>query len=273
MIKTNKSTQTSYFELTDSIIEAGEAIMEVYRTPFNIIEKQDGTPVTAADFAANEILIKALKKTGLPIISEESDLPKYDERKNWKEYWIIDPLDGTLDFVRKGDDFTVNVARIKNNQPVEGYIYVPVTQEFYWGEYGKGAFKMDKNKKTSKLPIKYLSNRKIVASKSHYNKQTKEFINLLIKMYPNMELIHTGSSLKFCLVAEGKAILYPRIGAIKEWDIAAGHAILRAAGAYCINLSTGKCITYNTNSLKTPDYIAGLDIDMLSLVSNTYKKL
>jgi 3'(2'), 5'-bisphosphate nucleotidase len=255
--------QTTYFAITQKIIEAGNVIMDIFNKNYTVDYKTDMSPVTQADIAANKVLINALLHTKLPIISEETALAPFYSRKNWKEYWIIDPLDGTKEFIKKGSDFTVNVARIVNNQPHEGYIYVPFTETFYWGQVGLGAFKYTKEKGLTKLPETVPAHANLVASKSHFNTNTKTFINTLIANKPELNIIHTGSSLKFCVVAEGNAQYYPRIGSINEWDIAAGDAIVRAAGAYTIDLITKNPILYNSKKLKTPSFIVGTNIDEL----------
>ena len=269
MVNLPPHTHTTYFAITQKIIEAGNAIMEVYNQNYTVDYKTDMSPVTHADLAANNILTNALTLTKLPIISEEAALPPYPTRKNWKEYWIIDPLDGTKEFIKKGTDFTVNVARIVNNQPYEGYIYVPYTETFYWGQIGIGAFKYTKEKGLTKLPEIIPAHTRIVASKSHFNSDTKAFIDKLIEHKPKLSTLHTGSSLKFCVVAEGNAQFYPRIGSISEWDIAAGDAIVRAAGAYSIDLNTKNPILYNTETLKTPSFIVGADIEELRYIIST----
>jgi 3'(2'), 5'-bisphosphate nucleotidase len=264
--------KTSHFQLLDLIEVAGKAIMDVFNTDFSVEHKQDSSPITKADLAANKIITDALKKTNIQIISEENDIPSFEQRKKWKEFWIIDPLDGTKEFVKKGNDFTVNIARIVNEAPVEGYIYVPATKTFYWGENEIGAFKYSEEYGFQTLPIYSDAKNIIVASKSHYNEETNSFLNNIYKALPGISKVNIGSSLKFCLIAEGEAMLYPRLGSINEWDIAAGDAIVRASGSFTISLLTGKQLIYNSKSLKTPDYVAGTNIDILNKISEIYKK-
>ncbi len=248
--------------LIELALIAGEEIMRYYGKTYNTEFKKDSSPVTDADIAANDIIVKELVKTKLPIISEESVNLPYEERAKLKEYWLVDPLDGTKQFVRHEKEFTVNIARIVDNLPVEGVVYAPVFKKLYYGNMIDGAFLYDYNlKETSinKLPLKSEKGLSVVVSKSHLNEATKEFVEKLSKKSPNLRLCKVGSSLKFCCLAEGHSDIYPRIGAISEWDIAAGHAIIKASGGCVINLKTAKEVTYNKESLRTPDFTAFLD--------------
>ena len=252
-------------------IKAGVEIMKFYDTKFHSHNKIDNSPVTDADIAANAIIIDGLKQTGLPIISEESSVEEYEIRKNWKKFWIIDPLDGTKQFVKHENEFTVNIALIENNIPIEGVIYAPAKGILYYGNIFAGSVKVENvfsvfefGEDEISMPSQKTENLTIVASKSHLNQETLDYLNKVKITFPEILIFNIGSSLKFCSIADGEADIYPRIGSISEWDIAAGHAILKSVGGNVLNLSTMKEILYNTKSLRTPDYIAFKEQNILS---------
>lgn len=260
---------TSYREIIIPLaIKAGNEILKYYCKNPQTSYKIDNSPVTEADLSANKIIIEGLKSSNLPVLSEESDIISFSDRKNWKKYWIIDPLDGTKQFVKNEDEFTVNIALIENNTPIEGVVYAPALNILYYGNLQNGAEKIIINKNFESNQIKYFKSDKlrIVASKSHLNDATKVFIQNVSNKFKEVSIVNVGSSLKFCLVAEGKADLYPRIGPISEWDIAAGHAVLKAAGGNVLELNTAKEIIYNSTFLRTPDFIAFGDRDMLDFI-------
>ncbi|MBW2982263.1 3'(2'),5'-bisphosphate nucleotidase CysQ [Candidatus Woesearchaeota archaeon] len=233
--------------------KAGKAILEVRGTDFDVDYKADSSPLTKADLASNKIIIDSLKKLtpDIPLLSEETKEIAYDERKNWKLFWLIDPLDGTKEFVKKEGEFTVNIALIKNNMPILGVVYVPVKDILYYGDE-KGSFKKENNQITKLDPRAYTGKLRVVASKSHFNKETKEYIKKLGKEY---ELVNVGSSVKLCLVAEGKADIYPRLGPTMEWDTAAAHAVVMFAGKKVINYETNEELLYNKENLLNPWFI------------------
>ena len=211
--------------------DAGKAIMEIYNQDFDIEFKSDNTPLTIADRKANEIIVSALNQLSvnsflqqnIPILSEEGRNVPYDERKNWEYFWMIDPLDGTKEFVKKNGEFTINIALIYKNTPIIGVVYSPVLNVCYWAKKDEGAFKDGK-----KLPLKVKRGKnvyKIVASRSHMSNETKDFIEA-IDTNKEKVIVSIGSSLKICLVAEGEANIYPRLGPTMEWDTAAAHAIV-----------------------------------------------
>ncbi len=246
-------------------IKAGKEIMKYYRQNYETEYKSDNSPVTDADIASNNIIIAGLQVTGIPVISEESVNMNYQERKNLEKFWIVDPLDGTKQFVKNEDEFTVNIALVVNNIVVEGVVYAPAKNTLYYGNILTGAFMLDSSTWPSeefKIPCYKPNKTRIVASKSHLNPETSAYLEGLNKLFSDAETVNIGSSLKFCLVAEGKADIYPRIGSISEWDIAAGHAVLKAAGGNVLNLETGEELTYNSELLRTPDYIALRDIGL-----------
>ena len=209
--------------------EAGDAIMQVYKQDFEVEYKQDSSPLTLADKKANDIIEDGLNQLSVnfPILSEEGKEVPYEERKKWEYFWLVDPLDGTKEFVKKNDEFTVNIALIHKDTPVLGVVYAPALDICYWAKQGDGSFKDGE-----RLPLKTERQRdtyKIVASRSHMSDDTQAFIDA-IDTSKEKELISIGSSLKICLVAEGEADIYPRLGPTMEWDTGAAHAIVNESG-------------------------------------------
>jgi len=209
--------------------EAGDAIMQIYSQDFEVEYKQDKSPLTIADKKANDIIENSLNQltVNLPILSEEGkDIP-YEQRKHWEYFWLVDPLDGTKEFVKKNGEFTINIALIYKDTPVLGVVYAPALDVCYWAKQGDGAFKDGK-----RLPLKTENQRetfKIIASRSHMSDETQKFINK-IDTDKEKELVSIGSSLKICLVAEGGADIYPRLGPTMEWDTGAAHAVVNESG-------------------------------------------
>ena len=241
--------------------KAGNEIMKIYQQDFEVDYKKDNSPLTKADIKSNEIITESLKDLypEIPILSEENKEVPYNIRRNWEYFWLIDPLDGTKEFVKKNGEFTVNIALIYKNMPVLGVIYAPVLDLLYYAQKDQGAFKQDKNKKSQRLPIyNYPDNHtlKVIVSKSHYNQETKEFVNNLKSQYEKIEFINIGSSLKLCLIAEGKADIYPRLAPTMEWDIAAGQTIVEESKGRIIKYKTEESIKYNKQNLLNPYFIA-----------------
>ena len=240
----------------EASIEAGKAILEVYNSDdFNVEKKGDDSPLTLADKRAHNVIVSFLEKTKLPILSEEGrDIP-YEERKNWEYFWMVDPLDGTKEFIKRNGEFTVNIALIKKDRPVLGVVYVPVTEKLYWAaqglgshlEYEETATQIFSNKIT--LNQKYL---KVVASRSHLNEETQQFLDSLIEP----ETVSMGSSLKFTIIAEGKADVYPRFAPTMEWDTAAAQIIVEESGAKVLRQNEDKPLIYNKENLLNPHFIA-----------------
>lgn len=241
--------------------QAGEAIMEIYKKDFDVEFKADESPLTEADKAAHIIIEDCLKQlddkngTQIPVLSEEGkDIP-YEERKGWEYFWLVDPLDGTKEFVKKNGEFTVNIALIHKDTPVLGVVYAPALDITYWAKHGEGAFKDGQ-----KLPLKTAEQRdtyKIVASRSHMSDETQQFIDGLATN-KEKELVSIGSSLKICLVAEGEADIYPRLGPTMEWDTGAAHAILLESGCSIDKYVHGNLLAffYNKEVLLNPFFIA-----------------
>jgi len=240
---------------------AGKAILEVYNTEFDVETKSDQSPLTEADCAAHEVIVKGLYSTNIPILSEEGkDIP-YRERKDWDLFWMVDPLDGTKEFVKRNGEFTVNIALIKNKQPVLGVVYVPVKDVMYLGGEFIGAYKIesftdaivlsfqDYLNESSQLPKKMDRPYTLVGSRSHMSVETEAFFNKVKATKGEVEIISVGSSLKLCMVAEGRADEYPRFAPTMEWDTAAGHAVVRAMGGNVINWKLNSPLAYNKENL------------------------
>lgn len=211
--------------------DAGKAIMDIYDKDFSVYEKSDASPLTEADLAAHHIIVNALAEfTDYPILSEESADISWQERQSWQTYWLVDPLDGTKEFIKKNGEFTVNIALIHEGVPVLGVVYAPALDVTYAGSLGSGASKTDAQGNTTPLTPSVVDSDspvKVVGSRSH---QSPEIQGYLQSLEVQSELVAMGSSLKLCLVAEGAAHLYPRLGPTSEWDTAAAHGVVKAAG-------------------------------------------
>ncbi len=234
--------------------EAGEEIIKVYNTgDFGIEAKADDSPLTQADKKAHIVIVNHLKKTGIPILSEEGAEISYEERKNWEMFWMVDPLDGTKEFIKKNGEFTVNIALINGSQPIMGVVYVPVKQIMYYALQEEGAYKIEGNDTVVSIKVSKNKDEKvrIVASRSHLNEETQAFIN----QYKDAELLSMGSSLKLMLVAEGKADLYPRFAPTMEWDTAAAHAVVLEAGGKVTQQPSGEAVIYNKENLLNPWFL------------------
>ena len=224
-------------------LEAGKTILEVYeKKDFDTQLKDDQSPLTIADKQAHAIITEKLSQTGLPVLSEEGKSISYDERKQWDYFWLVDPLDGTKEFIKGNGEFTVNIALVRDQAPILGVIYVPVLDELYIGGEKIGSNKIYKassqnfNEELGSWPGEKLPHAKpmtygVVASRSHMSQETEDFINQVKQTKKDIRIISKGSSLKICMVAEGEADVYPRFGPTSEWDTAAGHAIAVASGA------------------------------------------
>jgi 3'(2'), 5'-bisphosphate nucleotidase len=255
-------------------IEAGEEILKVYETGFTVEIKQDQTPVTLADKIASESIIKSLQPSAIKVLSEEGVLYSYEERKEWKHIWIVDPLDGTKEFVKRNGEFTVNIALIEDHKPVIGVIYSPVTRILYFASINGGSFKVPGHDIMSlvnnhsidpsavlpfakKLPLhKQPKEYTLVASRSHLSKEVNERIEQAKLTHDEVNIINTGSSIKFCWIAEGLAHEYPRFGTTMEWDTAAGQCIIEQTGGRVIDLGTNESLVYNRENLKNSNFIA-----------------
>ncbi len=234
--------------------QAAERILQVYRTPFEVESKRDASPVTEADMQAHHCIVDALSDLtpGWPVLSEESAHIPYSQRRKWKRYWLVDPLDGTREFVKRNDEFTVNIALIEHHRPILGVIQAPVSGVCYYARRGAGAFKRNASGQVLRIAARSCPEQVVVAgSRSLENGPLRAFLAQL----DDYRLISKGSSLKSCLVAEGRADIYPRIGPTSEWDTAAAQIIVAEAGGRLMDLY-GEELRYNTkDSLLNPNFL------------------
>ena len=249
-------------------VEAGAAILEVYATDFDVQSKDDTSPLTQADLASHNRIVAGLPElgAGIPIISEESGLPAFEERSQWQRYWLIDPLDGTKEFVNRNGEFTVNIALIEDGRPVLGVVHVPVQDKTYIGCEGHGAERREAGKGATAIRVATNSSSpvRIVGSRSHRGSSLDAFLDKV----GDTDMVPMGSSLKFCTVAEGNADVYPRLGPTSEWDTAAAQAVVEQAGGAVVELD-GKPLSYNQKSeILNPWFvvIGATDHDWLALL-------
>lgn len=252
-------------------IRAGALIMEVYNSnDFQVNLKSDKTPLTLADRLAHDSIKNDLSKTFIPVLSEEGRNIVYEERKGWEYFWIVDPLDGTKEFIKRNGEFTVNIALIQNKYPLLGVVYVPVTGELYFSFTPEGAYKVSNLVATKEARFTYSElvsiakkipfdndrkNLVIVESRSHTSEETLEYIECLKEKFSDIESISRGSSLKMCMIAEGNADIYPRLSLSSEWDTAAGQAIVEGAGYQVYTYETKERMAYNKEELLNPWFI------------------
>ena len=244
-----------------SALEAGKAILEIYHSgDFDIEIKGDNSPLTKADKASHNVIMSYLTKTNIPVLSEEGRAITYEERKEWNQLWIVDPIDGTKEFIKRNGEFTVNLALIENQKPILGVIFVPAKGELYFSANEMGAFKVVVDlelydvdsliDRASKIPFERDDKTfTIVASRSHMSVETEEYVQQMKDKHGAVNLISKGSSLKLCMVAEGQADCYPRFAPTMEWDTAAGQAICEHAGFQVIDWGTKKNMLYNRKEL------------------------
>ncbi len=268
-------------------ITAGNAISAVYRSEdFGVEYKSDKSPLTIADQKSHEIITGALSEYDLPILSEEGKDMPYAQRKNWERFWLVDPLDGTKEFIKRNGEFTVNIALIENRRPVLGTIFVPDRHTLYFAAHDVGAYKLEDGplkdlqsaaadsdeeadtlldqivKRSTRLPVQHPRDAAltIVGSRSHKTAELEAYVAEKRKAFGDVAFISAGSSLKICLVAEGKADIYPRLGPTMEWDTAAGQAIAEAAGAGVYEYDTPKPLIYNKENLLNPWFIVQKEV-------------
>lgn len=249
---------SSLQSILDIAKQAGDAIMVIYESDdFNVESKADNSPLTKADKAANDVICAGLEQLDeqYPIVSEENKLLDYSERKNYKRCWMVDPLDGTKEFIKRNGEFTVNIALIEDGTVIFGVVYAPVLDEMYYGMKSEGAF-LIKNGEKTKLKVNDYSTKdkglRIVCSRSHLNEGTSNFV----KQYSDPELVSTGSSLKFLMMAKGEAEIYPRIAPTMEWDTAAAQIVLEEAGGAVYQFESGEPMAYNKENLLNPFFVA-----------------
>lgn len=251
-------------------LKAGEAIMEIYNSEDLEVEfKGDDSPLTKADKAAHEIITAYLSSSSLPILSEEGSNIPFVERKNWNHFWMVDPIDGTKEFIKRNGEFTVNIALIENQKPAIGVVYVPASKDLYFAEGGIGSFKMEDiesiedTQKSEPIDLSkstYPEIFTLVVSKSHMNEQTQQFVDKKEQEFGEIATASFGSSLKICKVAEGYAHCYPRFGPTMEWDTAAAHAVATYAGCNMIAAKSSKPLSYNKENLLNTFFIVSRDI-------------
>ncbi|MBK8340238.1 MAG: 3'(2'),5'-bisphosphate nucleotidase CysQ [Flavobacteriales bacterium] len=243
-------------------LAAGREILAVYEVGFTVHEKEDRSPLTEADRRAHTVIAHHLNATGMPLLSEEGRTIPAEERQAWQRYWLVDPLDGTKEFIKRNGEFTVNIALVQDSVAVLGALYVPVSDVLYFAWPGGGAWRQDvaathggmsayeRAARSVRLPMPHLRDTyTIVASRSHQSPETEVFIRQAEKQHGKVELTSMGSALKICLVAEGAADVYPRYAPTMEWDTAAGHAICVEAGRELFDVTTGAPMRYNKNEL------------------------
>lgn len=257
-------------------LEAGAAIMNVYTDPdadFEIERKADNSPLTIADKRSNEVIMRHLSTLPYPVLSEEGKAIPTEERRGWKSLWVVDPLDGTKEFIKRNGEFTVNIAFVNEGKPEAGVIYIPVRKELYFADKAVGAYKVEHVTASNvngtfesllarahRLPYSEDTSNDtfiIVASRSHLSAETEQYISEMERKYPKVETVSRGSSLKLCLIAEGKADVYPRFAPTMEWDTAAGHAIVCASGGEVYQAAHPDTpLLYNKEDLLNPWFIA-----------------
>jgi 3'(2'), 5'-bisphosphate nucleotidase len=261
-------TLTELLPLTiEAALKAGQRIMEIYENEdFEVDFKSDNSPLTKADIASHNIIESYLIQTGIPVLSEEGNEIEYKDRKDWNQLWIVDPIDGTKEFINKNGEFTVNIALIEDQKPILGVIYVPALNDLYYSTIDDGAFKLagilelkpfeEIHAAATKLPI-VDSERPytVVASRSHLSQRTKDYIQEIEAEHGKVNLISKGSSLKLCMIAEGAADCYPRFAPTMEWDTAAGHAICNHAGYSLIDWETQEEMKYNREQLLNNSFL------------------
>jgi len=251
-------------EVTSDLIqigkEAGRKVLEIYNSDaenWDVSAKSDDSPLTKADKVANDYICEELKRLypSIPIISEENKEIPYEERKNYEYFWLVDPLDGTKEFIKRNGEFTINIALIKHREAVSGLLYTPALGRMFYGEKNNGAFLWDEHGEKHNLSVNEFSkkakNLRLVCSRSHMNEETQNFVD----QYEDPQLVSMGSSLKFMLVAEGKADIYPRIGPTMEWDTGAAQAIVEEAGGKVLNYENGEPLVYNKEELNNPWFV------------------
>lgn len=261
-------SMTNYISVScEAAVKAGKLIMEIYQEKeLDIRNKADKSPVTRADLESSALICKILKSTGFPVITEETSIPEYQIRKSWNYYWLVDPLDGTKEFIKRNDEFSVNIALIEKNIPALGVIYIPAKQLLYLGIKNTGTWKLTNcisfGSSEQKLllgnPVKCEPDKQaliIITSRSHLSDKNRTFIYKAENTYNKVNIISSGSSYKLCLLAEGKADVYPRFGPTSEWDTAAGEVIAGNMGILFRTLA-GTPLQYNKNDLLNPDFIA-----------------
>tara|TARA_B100000131_G_C17962937_1_gene551172 strand:- start:75 stop:899 length:825 start_codon:yes stop_codon:yes gene_type:complete len=266
-------------ELIESLIKisknAGDAIMEIYESDIKVDIKSDQSPLTKADLISNKIICQSLREINpdIPILSEESSDIPYQERSEWGQYWLVDPLDGTKEFIKRNGEFTTNIALISDNRPILGVIHVPANQETFWGSNEIGAYQLKGesmiNKKRIFASQEKRDNLRIVSSRSHPSGDLKKLLDIL----PTYKTVSIGSSLKFCLIAKGDADCYPRLGPTCEWDTAAGEIIAESAGASVLDIKNNKMQYNKRHGFLNPNFIVSSNINLTKELILTLERI
>jgi 3'(2'), 5'-bisphosphate nucleotidase len=247
-------------------LEAGSVTRKYYFREIEVTTKIDKSPLTIADLESNRVIEHLLRPTNIKILSEESKQIPYEIRKDWQRFWLVDPLDGTKEFINKSSEYTVNIALIENGEPVLGVVFAPVLHALYFGYFKTGSYKCDTKKNVDvdscinhairmQLPEKLPEKLRIIASKSHMDEATSRFIDKLAAIIPLAESKSYGSSLKLCMIADGEAEVYPRMGPTMEWDTAAAHAVALFAGCSIITAGLQPTLQYNKQNLLNPGFV------------------
>lgn len=263
---TNQELDRLSMIAAQAALDGGVEILEVYHNEETNVEiKGDDSPLTQADTRAHNAIMKHLEGTGIPVLSEEGKHLPFEERKNWDTLWIVDPLDGTKEFIKRNGEFTVNIALVREGKPVLGVVYVPVTGELYLGVVAYGAIKIaieasdtitaEHLKGASNLPMELDRPFTAVGSRSHMNEETEAFLSTYREQHGEVAILSKGSSLKMCMVAEGLADVYPRFAPTMEWDTAAGQAVVEAAGFKMVDKENRAPLHYNKEDLLNPHFI------------------
>lgn len=242
-------------------LAAGEEVLEVYGRDFEVESKEDKSPLTEADRRANEVILRelAVLYPEIPFVSEETKATPFETRKGWERFWLIDPLDGTKEFVKRNGEFTINIALVSGSRPVAGVVYQPAGGTIYHAAEGEGSYRRNGDGRDVKLTAqghyRDLDDVVVVASRSHLTPEVEAFVEALRGEGKNVEFLSSGSSLKLCLVAEGAATVYPRFGPTMEWDTAAAHIVVTEAGKEVLNYETRAPLNYNKENLLNPWFI------------------
>lgn len=256
---THASDYCAYLDDVRAIAtDAGRRILEVYERDYTVSTKSDGSPLTEADGAAHTLIVARLKALtpDMPVLSEESAETAYEDRAEWKDFWLVDPLDGTKEFIKRNGEFTVNIALIEGERPVLGVVSAPAVGVTYWACQGHGAFKQDADHRAQRIRARAYRGGKarVVASRSHPGEQLARFLSNVAHAQGEPETLSMGSALKLCLVAEGAADVYPRFGPTSEWDTAAAHCVVQIAGGRIMAMDKVP-LQYNKRSLLNPWFL------------------
>lgn len=260
-------TNTQIAQIVEISKNAGNIILDVYQSKFRIEYKSDESPVTLADKLSSTLIVTCLKEIfpNIPAISEEELVPHFETRKHWDLFWLIDPLDGTKEFINRTDEFTVNIALIQNNVPVFGLIYHPIRRVCFYASKNKGTYRVDQQTKLLpkiQTPLDSKGNLKVAGSRSHSSERFTAYIETIKPDYKEIEIKRLGSSYKFCMAAEGLIDIYPRFGRTMEWDTAAGHIICNEVGKKIYQQSSLVELTYNKENLSNPWFMAADDLSI-----------